>query len=462
MVRLRGPWGGWDMPSDWPEVQLGDLVQIRHGWPFKSEYFSEVLTGRPIVVAIGNFQYTGGFRFDSTKTKEYIDEYPAGYELEPGELLLAMTCQTPGGEILGLPARVPADGRTYLHNQRLGRIHLRSPDHLDLSFFYWCCLSRPFKHHLVSTASGTKILHTSPGRIEAYQLPLPPLPEQRRIAAILGALDDKIELNRKMNRTLEEMAQALFKSWFIDFDGHDDLVDSEIGPVPRGWSCRTVEEMAEELETGNRPSGGVGEITEGVPSIGAESIDGVGRFDYSKTKYVPTEYFKRLRQGVIKSRDVLLYKDGGKPGDFRPHVGMYGDGFPFEQCALNSHVYRLRLKAPLTQEYGYFWFSSGSVMDEMRRLGTGVAIPSLPRRNLLAMKLLVPPGDVIRRFDEFAKPAVGRILANAKESQTLATLRDTLLPKLISGELRVPEAEDLVETEPGPASQYPAGEAVIR
>src|SRR4051794_35517222 len=101
------------MPAsrDWSDARLGDYVRIKHGWPFRSEFFSEELTGRPIVVNIGNFRYTGGFRFESTNVKEYRSDYPKEYELVPGDILLVMTCQTAGGEILGIPARVGQDGR---------------------------------------------------------------------------------------------------------------------------------------------------------------------------------------------------------------------------------------------------------------------------------------------------------------------------------------------------------------
>mgnify|MGYP001792679573 CR=1 FL=1 len=181
----------------WKQVRLGELVEIRHGWAFKSKFFSPKRLGRPIVVAIGNFQYTGGFRFDSTAQKEYSGEYPTEYELRAGDTLLVMTCQTAGGEILGIPARVPNDGRVYLHNQRLGLVRNKSTD-FDADYLYWLFLSRGFKQHLVASATGTKILHTAPSRIESFEFNLTPLPEQRAIAHILGTLDDKIELNRRM------------------------------------------------------------------------------------------------------------------------------------------------------------------------------------------------------------------------------------------------------------------------
>src|SRR6266481_1507943 len=202
----------------WREVRLGDLVAIKHGWPFKSELFGADLTGKPIVVSIGNFRYTGGFRFDSTQIKEYRGEYPAEFVLDPGDVLIVMTCQTPGGEILGIPARVPNDGRTYLHNQRMGKVVLKRPDLVDSDFLYWVFLGPEFNNELVASASGTKILHTAPGRIEAFKFRLPPVNEQRAVARLLRALDDKIELNRNLNQTLEALGRAVFKSWFVDFD----------------------------------------------------------------------------------------------------------------------------------------------------------------------------------------------------------------------------------------------------
>lgn len=198
------------MASEWRLAKLGDIIKIEHGWPFKSDLYSDDLTGKPIVVSIGNFNYTGGFRFGSTLSKEYRGEYPAQYDLNPGEILLVMTCQTAGGEILGIPARVPDDGRRYLHNQRLGKVVIKRPMEVIPDFLYFLFLTPAFNRELVNSATGTKILHTAPSRIETFQFRLPPPHEQHAIAHILGTLDEKIELNRKMNETLEAMARALF------------------------------------------------------------------------------------------------------------------------------------------------------------------------------------------------------------------------------------------------------------
>jgi type I restriction enzyme S subunit len=144
-----------------------------------------------------------------------------------------------------------------------------------------------------------------------------------------------------------------------------------------------------------------------------------------------------MRKGHIQSHDVLLYKDGGRPGEYEPHVSMFGDGFPFDKCSINEHVYRLRTNELLSQEYLYFWLTSELALAEMRVKGTGVAIPGLNSTAVRSLSTLVPPTLLDHAFTKQAAPLVTRILANSKQSRTLATLRDTLLPKLLSGELSV-------------------------
>ncbi|MEQ8460195.1 MAG: restriction endonuclease subunit S [Sandaracinaceae bacterium] len=317
----------------------------------------------------------------------------------------------------------------------------------DSLFLYYVYSSPQVVERIQGQKIGSSVPGFNLGQLKAITIPVPPLEEQRRIAGVLGALDDRIELNRKMNRTLEEMAQAIFKSWFIDFDGvpHSEMVDSELGPIPGAVKLVYLGDILSDLETGKRPKGGVKQIASGVPSIGAESIVGVGRYDFAKTKYVPEEFFVKMKKGVLRDRDVLVYKDGGKPGDFRPHVSMFGDGFPFNRAAINSHVYRLRADGRVSQEYLYFWLASDSMLALMRRMGTGAAIPGIPKRNLVRIPVVLPERGRVERFQEYAEPAVSRIFANANQSRTLEELRDALLPKLISGEIRVPEAEKAVE-----------------
>lgn len=357
-------------------------------------------------------------------------------------------------------------GRDCVTNQQINSIVVADQD--DPLFAYYNLSTRKAEFQAAAGGSAQPILNKSAfGR---FDILLPPLAEQRAIAHILGALDDRIELNRRTSETLEAIACALFKSWFVDFDpvrakldgrwqrgqflpglsAHlydlfpDRLVDSELGEIPEGWRVGALQDVLAELEVGGRPKGGVAAYTQGVPSIGAESIVGLGIFDYSKTKYVPQEYFDRMTKGHIQSWDVLLYKDGGRPGEFEPHVTLFGDGFPFRTAAINEHVYRLRANPDVGQEFLYFWLSSNAAMEEMRVRGTGVAVPGLNSTQVKSLTTLRPPGAVLESFTDLTKPAIARVLAACNESRTLATLRDTLLPKLISGELRVKDAAHFV------------------
>ena len=228
-------------------------------------------------------------------------------------------------------------------------------------------------------------LHQEPVRIPTD------INEQRAIAHILGTLDDKIELNRRMNETLEEMARALFKDWFVDFgptrakvegrapylapelwDLFPDALDDEGKPV--GWYQSSLGNELSVLETGKRPRGGVAGISEGIPSVGAESIVKVGEFVFSKTKYVPRDFFSKMTKGHVSDGDVLIYKDGGKPGELRPAVTYVSKGFPFAEFCINEHVFRIRAES-LSQPLLYCLLSTDDAFWQMRELATVLHSP---------------------------------------------------------------------------------------
>lgn len=306
-------------------------------------------------------------------------------------------------------------------------------------------------------ASGTTHQTIYYPEAKAFHVCLPPLAEQKAIAAVLGALDDKIELNRRMNATLEAMARALFQSWFVDFDpvrakqegrkptGMDDATaalfpdsfrESELGEIPAGWSTMTLGDALDVLETGRRPKGGVSSYTSGVPSVGAESIWGIGKFDFDKTKFIPQEFYAKMSSGKVQHLDVLLYKDGGKPGEFRPRVGMFGHGFPFREYGINEHVFRLR-SASLGQLFLYFAVADPRVLLDFANKGGKAAIPGINQMDVRSALVLQPSATLLAKFNNTVAPMIDRILRNSENSRTLATLRDTLLPKLLSGELSV-------------------------
>jgi type I restriction enzyme S subunit len=437
--------GSLGMTSEWEPTLLGDLVKIEHGWPFKSELYSKELTGKPIVVSIGNFNYTGGFRFDSTISKEYRGEYPEQYDLRSGDILLVMTCQTAGGEILGIPARVPDDGRRYLHNQRLGKVVIKDGTKIIPEFLYYLFLSPDFNRQLVISASGTKILHTAPSRIEKFEFLRPSIGEQRAIAHILGTLDSKIAANQKMNETLEAMARALFKSWFVDFDPvrakaegrdtglpksiaaifPDSFEESELGSIPTGWTVRRLGEVSSYLSRGISPS----YIEDGGVLVLNQKCIRNGEVDTSKGRRHDSS--KRSIDGrTLQFGDILVNSTG---------VGTLGRVAQFlqanEEAIVDSHVTVIRADGAKLSEH-YLGIAIGLRQAEIEALGEGsTGQTELSRSRLAEVLVLVPSRPIIDQFDRLCAPLRQARITNGRESMSLASLRDALLPRLISGEM---------------------------
>jgi type I restriction enzyme S subunit len=327
-------------------------------------------------------------------------------------------------------------------------------DAVDLKYFFYMTKAPEFW-----PIRGSAQSFISQTDIRELYVQIPEFPVQKVIGKILFELDKKIAANNALAKTLEDIVQTIFKSWFIDFDpvkakmDHaipagmnaatavlfpDSMKESELGLIPSGWEVCSLFNCGLEIESGSRPKGGVKGITSGVPSIGAESINGLGVFNFSKTKYVPRSFYDKMNKGKPRDYDVLLYKDGGKPGEFKPRVGMYGLGFPFGEYAVNEHVFILRAQE-LGNPYLYCWIRLERTLDILRNRGVKAAIPGINQQDVGTLPILRPPHKVLQAFNQLAMPSISLILTLASESTKLANLRDGLLPRLISGELQIPE-----------------------
>lgn len=279
------------------------------------------------------------------------------------------------------------------------------------------------KQYMASHSSGATRKAITKGHIESFLVPVPPMAEQLKMEELFGALDQRIERNRRITVLCNRLAQT---------ECEYGLAGSE-----RTWEWAWPESQLGDhlsvVETGGRPKGGVRGIDSGVPSIGAESITCVGEFDFGKTKYVPEDFFSTMTRGVLSDGDVLLYKDGGRPGEFEPHVSMFGGGFPFDRAAINEHVYRLRTDGSISQAFLYQWLSSPRIMEEMRRRGTGVAIPGLNSTNLKDLPLILPPSDRLSEVEERIGDLMTLALERAREARSLSQIRDALALLLLGG-----------------------------
>ena len=393
--------------TQWKVTTLGKLARVKHGWPFKSEHLIEPGAGKPVVVGIGNFKYTGGFRFKETKLREYSGEFPEEYVLSAGDILLIMTCQTEGGEILGVPGIIPDDGRTYLHNQRLGRVIVTSPQAVLPSYLYWYFLTKEFNQQLVGSASGTKIVHTAPSRIEACDITLPPLPEQQVLSALLGGLDDKIDLLHRRNQTLEAMAETLFRQWFLESEneGWDEKPLSSIANFLNGLACQKYP-PANDVD--KLPVLKIRELSNGI----TDSADWA-------TSQVKPDY-------IVDAGDVI----------FAWSASLMVKVWDGEKCVLNQHLFKV------TSEDFPKWFYLRWCKHHLAEFiaisaSHATTMGHIKRGDLDAAMVLVPPPTVLQAMSLQMTPVLDKQIAIARQRKTLEKLRDTLLPKLMSGEVRV-------------------------
>jgi type I restriction enzyme, S subunit len=441
-----------------PMKSFKDDCAFLSGYAFSSKDMGD--SGYP-VIKIKNIQNRrvsvvgSQFVHASTVTSK-LDKY----KLENLDILIAMTGQGSVGRVGRLD--LDSDITAYL-NQRVGKF-IPNEINLNADFLYYILSSEQYERVLFSAGSGSGQPNLSPTIIQSIEIPYPPYKLQCEIGKFLRLLDDKIENNRRMNETLEKMARAIFKSWFVDFDpvhaktvgnapAHMDADTAALFPssfgddgLPVGFNSKTLKDGDTELESGKRPKGGIDKsLHEGIPSIGAESLQKIGDFEYSKVKFVGKEFAEKSSKGWVQNYDVAIYKDGANVGD-PTRVGLFGNGFPFDKFMVNEHVFLLRSKE-LGQPFLYSLCQSEKLSHQLKSMGTSKAAqPGLNQQEVLSCEYIAPPQVLLSAFNKKVSPFIDRRLALGLENQTLAELRDTLLPKLMSGEIRVKDAEQEVET----------------
>lgn len=318
-------------------------------------------------------------------------------------------------------------------------------DDFDLRYFYYL-ISFVGLNHLKDGTSNPSLSRPTFG---SQLLPWPPVAQQRAIAQFLAALDDKIEVNRRISETLEEIARGLFTSWFVDFDPvrgtatvpedsrrlfPDRLVDSPIGPVPEGWE---VAPLGEHIEvTRGLSYTGAGLADEGMPLHNLNSIREGGGYKEDGIKHYVGEYRERdrVRPGDVIVANTDLTQNARVIGSPAIIPRSFGDDGLYSQ-----DLCRLRPVdgSPLTLRCLYLLLASPRMRHEVSSYANGTTVLHLAMDGLKKPLIAVPPGELVERFDATVTPMFDQQDALAAESKTLAELRDTLLPKLISGDVLI-------------------------
>lgn len=390
------------MAGEWTKVTLGDVVTLQRGFDLPSQ---DRKPGKvPIVSSSG----------------------VSGYHAEAGAV---------------------GPGVVTGRYGTIGQVFLIREDYWPLNTTLWVKdfhgTDPQFASYLLRTVDFHSCSDKSsvPGvnRNDLHRIPvlLPPLPEQKAIAHILGTLDDKIELNRRMNATLEAMAQALFQSWFVDFDpvrakldggkpaGLDDATaelfpahfqDSPLGHIPQGWRAASLGNVLEIFDFKR------------IPLSSREREKRQGRYPYHGAASVMDYVDDFLFDGIY----VLMGEDGSVINDDGTPVLQYVWG----KFWVNNHAHVLRGTNGICTEHLMLHLQNSNIAAFV----TGAVQPKLNQGNMNRIVFILPSSEIGNAFAKIIEPLFAQIRANTEQSRTLATLRDTLLPKLLSGELSVVQA----------------------
>jgi len=406
------------------QISLSEVCSIKHGYAFKGEYFSDSIT-KDILLTPGNFKIGGGFKKD--KLKYYDGPINKEYILKPYDLIVTMTDLSKKGDTLGFSALVPNDDNIYLHNQRIGLIENVNEEIIDKNYLYWLLRDAKYHHYIVSSATGTTVKHTSPKTILKYEFEVPPLEEQRFISEILSNIELKSMLNEKINKNLEGLVKSIYRYHFIDFKPYsqDNFKSTTIGEIPENWSVQSIEDFVDDMKNGGTPKR--------------------GESDYWENGTVPWLKTGEINNNIIIKSEEHITKLGLKNSSAKLLpvnsiiMALYGTGTA-------ARIGLLKLEATTNQAccamicndfnktlflYLFLLFNQ----KEIENLASGSVQQNLSKDLIANLKLVVPPIEIIDNLP--FKEIFDTIANNYFEIEYLTNLRDTLLPKLMSGEIDV-------------------------
>ncbi len=323
-------------------------------------------------------------------------------------------------------------------------------------FLYYCLVSR--KSDIVNTAGGTTQQNLLLGDLRSFEVEIPEdIETQRRIADILSGLDEKIDLNRQTNATLETFAQGVFKEWFVDFhpvrakaDGHapvgmdaetaglfpNKFINTELGEIPANWEVKSIGEIAERIAMG--PFGSSIKVEtfadEGIPIISGQHLRGFMLED-STYNFITLEHAEKLKKANVYPGDVI-FTHAGNIGN----LAFIPEDSEYTRYVVSQRQFFVRCNLEkITPSFITYYFQSPEGQHKLLANSSSVGVPSIaqPVTYLKSIKLPIPPRPILEAFEQIVTPLHRKYRANNRESRTLAVLRDALLPKLMNGEIEV-------------------------
>lgn len=403
----------------WRTITLGSVMDVKHGFAFKSEGYSD--HGELLLLTPGNCHETGGLKLRGEKDKYYVGEFPPEYLLAEGDLLLVMTDLVNTAPILGGSFVIPENNR-YLHNQRLGLVSVIDETRIDRSFLYFLLNTHAYRAQVRGSASGATVRHTSPDRIRACEVRVPiDVSEQRRIGSVLSAYDDLLQNNSRRISLLEEAARQLYCEWFVRhrFPGREHVRVRD--RTPGGWRPATLGDHCEEVRESVSPE----EVEPDTPYMGLEHIP---RRSISLSEWGSVEEVTSSKHRYRES-DILF-------GKIRPY--FHKVGIAFTDGVASSDAIVIRPKDPKLLPLVLMTASSDPfVATTSQTMREGSKMPRADWKQMQAYPTPLPPDGLLQSFNDFISPILAQLKTLALLNRRLKAARDLLLPKLMSGEVAV-------------------------
>ena len=406
---------------EWKEVRLGDVIDYKKGFAFKSSMYKS--TGTYIVRVSDTTANSVDVSLCNCISPELAHQY-TDYSLKTKDIIIATVGSWPTNpaSIVGKVVRVPESANNALLNQNAVRI--RSNGIVDSDYIYYLLKEEHFSKYLVGIAQGSANQASITLKdIFGYSFSAPSeIKDQRRIASILSSLDRKIELNNKINADLEEMAQAIFKNWFVDFEPFKDgkFVNSELGMIPEGWKVGSPYEYVKVVYGAPYKSAKFNDNGEGLPLIRIRDLKDCKPQFYTPEILPQTEY--------VNMGDIVA----GMDAEFVPHIWKGKTGL------LNQRVCKL-IPQQTSISNLFVLYLMKPELEFVQSYKTGTTVSHLGKADIDKFVVVLPPLEVVEDCSKLLDSILQRIKNISAESRNLSLLRDTLLPRLMSGEIEVPE-----------------------
>jgi len=384
-------------------ILLGEVAEIIKGISYRSADYSNSENGIAFV-NLKSVARGGGYNADGIKY--YAGQIKPSQYVEPGDILIANTDLTQNREIIGSPIIMPNIGRSACFSLDLSKIIVTDTEVVDPRYLFYYLKSPLAREYMLAHSNGSTVVHLSVKAVPNMELNLPSLDQQKKIANILGSLDEKIELNRRMNETLEQLGQALFRHYFVD------------NPEARSWDKKPLDEIANFLN---------GLAMQKYPKINGQPT-------------LPVIKIREMSSGITDSTDIAsanipeeyIIHDGDLlfswSGTLMVRFWSGGDG------ALNQHLFKVTSdKYP---EWLYYYWTKYH-LDQFISIAKSKAttMGHIQRKHLKQAEVIMPPN--IKEMTLELAPIIDQIKTNLFEINSLVNIRDALLPKLISGEIEI-------------------------